>query len=56
MASTYRKRKGVAYDTWHNCSNCSNWPTSDYVERDTKPTSGERCNECMAKEKAGTCS
>lgn len=54
MASTYRKRKG-AYDTWHNCSNCSNWPTSDYDERYTKPTDGERCNECMAKEKAGNC-
>jgi len=50
---TYRKRNGT--DTWHWCRNCSNWPTKDYVERQTKPTSGELCNECKAKEKAGTC-
>ena len=24
----WRKRQGT--DTWHLCSNCSNWPTSDY--------------------------
>jgi len=54
MANIYRKKKGS--DTWHNCSNCSNWPTSDYDVSYTKPTSGERCNECMAKEAAGTCS
>jgi len=49
----YRKLKGS--DTWHWCRNCSNWPTSNYVERDAKPTSGELDNECLAKEKAGTC-
>jgi len=53
MATTYRKRKG--HDTWHFCSNCSNWPTSNYDERDTKPTTGEQCNECMAKKKEGNC-
>jgi hypothetical protein len=41
-----RKRKGK--DTWHFCTNCSNWPTSDYDERDGKPTYGEFCNECLA--------
>ncbi len=41
MASTYRKRKGIQYDTWHFCSNCSKWPTSDYDERSEKPTNGE---------------
>jgi len=50
---TYRKKKGK--DTWHFCTNCSNWPTSDYDEKTTKPTSGELCNECIAKEKSGTC-
>ena len=54
MASTYRKKKGS--DTWHFCSNCLNWPTSDYSTSTTKPTSGELCNQCRSKEKAGTCS
>lgn len=56
MANTYRKRKGSMYDAWHFCSNCSNWPRSDYEERSTKPTSGEFCNECQAKRSNGNCS
>lgn len=54
MASGYRRRAGG--DTWHFCSNCSNWPTSNYDEQSTKPSSGEFCNECLAKRDAGTCS
>lgn len=50
----YRRRKGS--DTWHFCRNCSNWPTSDYDEQASKPTTGEFDNECLAKQKAGTCS
>lgn len=49
----YRRRKG--FDTWHMCRNCSNWPTGDYDERDTKPSSGEFCNECLAKQRNGDC-
>ena len=49
----YRRKNGS--DTWHFCANCSKWPTSDYVERDTKPTTGELDNECMAKDNNGTC-
>ena len=49
----YRKRKGA--DTWHFCRNCSNWPTSDYVEQVSKPTTGELCNECKAKKESGNC-
>lgn len=49
----YRKRKGT--DTWHWCRNCSSWPTSDYTEQATKPTSGELCNQCRSKEQNGTC-
>jgi len=49
----YRRKRGS--DTWHFCTNCSNWPTSDHDERDTKPTSGELCNECQGKDRAGTC-
>lgn len=53
MASTWRKRRGS--DTWHFCSNCSNWPQSDYEVSYTKPNSGELCNECKAKQDAGNC-
>jgi hypothetical protein len=48
-------RKKTHSDTWHYCQNCSGWPTSDYVEKDEKPTSGELCDQCRAKERAGTC-
>ncbi len=51
--SSYRKKKYS--DTWHWCRNCSKWPTSDYEERYSKPTSGELCNECKAKEKENNC-
>jgi hypothetical protein len=50
----YRKRRGK--DTWHWCSNCTNYPTSDYDSSPTKPSSGELCNECQSKQKAGNCS
>jgi hypothetical protein len=53
MASVYRRRRDS--DTWHFCSNCSNWPTSGYVEQTSKPTTGELDNECLAKKNAGTC-
>jgi len=49
----YRKKKDR--DTWHWCRNCSNWPRFNYDEKSMKPTSGELCNECQAKQKAGTC-
>lgn len=49
----YRRKKGS--DTWHWCTNCSNWPTSDYDVRYTKPSDGELDNECRAKEKADSC-
>lgn len=49
----YRRKNGS--DTWHFCTNCSGWPTSDYDSKTTRP-SGEFCNECLAKEKNGNCS
>jgi hypothetical protein len=51
----YRKRKTVAYDTWHFCTNCSNWPTSDYTERTDAPTSGELCDQCKSKRDKKDC-
>ena len=53
MANTYRRRR--RRDTWHFCSNCSNWPTSDYVERDSKPARGELCDQCEAKQRNNNC-
>ena len=55
MASSYRRRKG-GYDTWHFCSNCSNWPTSNYDSQTSKPTTGEFCNECKSKRSNNNCS
>ena len=46
-------RKRNDSDTWHFCLNCSNWPTSNYTTG--TGASGEKCNECLAKQKAGTC-
>jgi hypothetical protein len=54
MAKVYRRKKDS--DTWHFCRNCSNWPTSDYIESASKPTYGELCNECRSKESQGNCS
>lgn len=50
----YRRKKGS--DTWHFCTNCSEWPTSNYDSQYTKPTTGEFDNQCLAKQKAGNCS
>ena len=49
----YRKRKDK--DAWHWCTNCSNWPTANFVKRDSKPTSDELCNQCKSKEASETC-
>jgi len=49
----YRRLKGKY--TWHWCSNCNNWPKADYDTSAAKPTRGELCNECRAKQSAGTC-
>lgn len=51
--TTYRRKNDS--DTWHWCSNCTNWPTSNYKEVYAKPTSGELCNQCRAKEKERDC-
>lgn len=53
MASTCRRKKGT--QTWHFCTNCADWPSSDYDERFTVPIEGELCNECRAKLREGNC-
>jgi hypothetical protein len=51
----YRRRRGN--DTWHFCSNCTNWPTAAvvYEEQQQKPTTGEFCNECKSKRDNQNC-
>ena len=54
---TYRRRTG--HETWHWCRNCSNWPTDGFEEQYVpggRPESGRLDNECLAKEREGTCS
>jgi len=55
---TYRRLKG--HDTWHWCTDCPHWPTSNYEEvvkhGRERPASGELDNTCLARERAGTCS
>ena len=49
----YRRKKGK--DSWHYCKNCSNWPTSNYDVKYSKPASGELCNECRSKDANKNC-
>jgi hypothetical protein len=53
MPRKYRRRR--TSDTWHFCVNCTSWPTSDYIERDARPTNGELCDQCRDKEKNRDC-
>lgn len=52
--TVYRKSLGNG-ETWHICSNCSSWPDSDFIDQTTVPSTGEMCNECQAKRRAGNC-
>ena len=56
MARPHYRRRHGPYDTWHFCTNCTNWPTSTYEMVTTTPTTGEFCNQCLDKEKNGNCS
>jgi len=57
MKIEYRKRKWS--DTWHWCQDCSKWPTDDYDRQclplGQRPSNGELCEECKAKEKKQYC-
>ena len=48
----FRKRKG-SYP-WHFCTNCPDWPTSDYDERST--AGDPLCDHCQQLERDGKCS
>jgi hypothetical protein len=49
----YRQKRGV--ETWHFCSNCSNWPGWNYHVSYAMPNGGKLCKECQANRSDGTC-
>jgi hypothetical protein len=50
----YAKRPGS--DTWHFCGNCTEYPRgAGVVTQDTKPTTGELCNQCKSKKANNNC-
>ena len=46
--------RGRGSDTWHWCTNCTQYPTDIVETRDTRP-SFDLCNQCKSKEDEGTC-
>jgi hypothetical protein len=49
----YRKRRGTAYYAWHFCTNCPDYPTSDYDQRSTP--GDPLCDHCQDLERKGNC-
>ena len=45
-----RNRNGK--DSWRFCTNCSQWPTSNYATGDEN-SGGDKCNECRAEKADG---
>jgi len=45
METVYRKYPET--ETWHFRSECSQWPSENFIALDAEPT-GEVCNECRA--------
>lgn len=56
MKKEYRRRKQTS-DTWHWCTNCPNWPQSNFETwcGDGRPSQGELCNTCRALEARREC-
>jgi hypothetical protein len=53
MASEYRQRDDGG--VWHHCTNCSDWPDSDFSRQSSEPSSGDLCEECQSKEDNDNC-
>jgi hypothetical protein len=55
-ALTREYRRHPACQTWHFCTNCSQWPGAlDYIASAEIPGDSEVCNECIARSNAGDC-
>jgi hypothetical protein len=48
-------RKKSAGETWHFCSNCSQWPTVDYVVARGLSEQEVLCNECLVRHQQANC-
>jgi hypothetical protein len=50
-------RKSVQGAVWHCCRNCRYWPEGrgKYLERNSKPVSGELCDRCQLMISDGGC-
>ena len=46
-------RKTTTGDTWHLCSDCSQWPMDNYVSTQDPPDNSTICNECIVKKQLG---
>ena len=53
LANEYRKK--IISDTWHFCTNCSQWPTHSYISSEQLPRGQTICNECIVKNQHGDC-
>ena len=54
MTTSYRKKHKT--DLWHFCSNCTNWPVTDFDKHDHgAPPLGESCPECVENLRQGNC-
>jgi CheY-like chemotaxis protein len=52
--NSYRKKHNT--DLWHFCSNCTNWPVTDFDKHDLgAPPLGEFCPECVENQRQGNC-
>ena len=50
--ATYVQTEGS--DTWHWCTNCTQYPNNPVRQTSKRPDS-DLCNQCKSKEDAGTC-
>ena len=50
-------RKSIYGRVWHCCQSCQYWPErrGEYVERNSKPVSGELCEFCQLMIREGDC-
>ena len=52
--ASYRRLRHA--DIWHFCSNCENWPNSDYEEKGgDDPPLDRLCSDCVEQQRDGKC-
>ena len=53
LAALIEYRQPADGETWHHCSNCSQWPTENFRSSNHPPDSAQLCNECVVKSQHG---